>query len=107
MTQVRTNKEQGRVAEDAPAPDASRPDEEQGGRGAEITLELTLEIRKAIAVIQSQLKEVKKVAKQKLTRLVRAEESLFDHFDDHQMTLFDLNPEISEEVREILDDPRI
>lgn len=74
--------------------------------GALERLEKASEIRRAIFLLRAQLKEIRKMAKDKITILERAQSSLLDDLDPKQMTLFDISS-ISEEAQAILDDPSL
>lgn len=87
-------------------PSTQDPDEPEGGVAS--TLELLLEIRQARALLQSQITELKKRTKVKVQKLNMAEANLLDSYEEHdrQLTLFHLPP-VPEDVRAILDDPRL
>lgn len=81
----------------------------QGGGKVETILTTILETRQAIALLQSQLTELKKRAKVKIGKLNQVENTLLDSYenaDRGQMTLFEM-PAVPEDIQAILDDPRI
>ena len=71
-------------------------------------INLMLELRKARETIESQLKEVKSQAKSKISALRTSENALLDSLEEKdQMTLFEVDPTISEEVQNIIENPII
>ena len=71
-------------------------------------INLMLELRKARETIESQLKEVKSQAKSKISALRTSENALLDSLEEKdQMTLFEVDPSISEEVQNIIENPII
>tara|TARA_Y100000593_G_scaffold87097_1_gene166979 strand:- start:124 stop:768 length:645 start_codon:yes stop_codon:yes gene_type:complete len=97
--------EKTRQQKHAPPSGGDDKNERQGG-GALERLQKASEIRRSIYLIRAQLKEIRKIAKDKVTTLEKAQAGLLDDVDDNQMTLFEL-PTISQEVQDILDDPAI
>lgn len=71
-------------------------------------IDLMLELRKAREAIESQLKEIKHQAKSKISALRRSENHLLDSLEEKdQMTLFEIDPYVTEEVKGIIEDPNI
>jgi hypothetical protein len=67
-----------------------------------------LELRKAREAIESQLTEIKSQAKSKISALRGSENALLDALEEKdQMTLFEVDPSVSDEVKSIIDDPTI
>ena len=70
-------------------------------------LDLCISIRQAKQTIASQLRDLRKEAKQKINALSKAETALLDTVDEKQTYLFDLDPAVTEEVNAIIDNPEI
>tara|TARA_R100001163_G_C5061686_1_gene198627 strand:+ start:1506 stop:2072 length:567 start_codon:yes stop_codon:yes gene_type:complete len=71
------------------------------------TLELICNMRRARQTIESQFADLRSVAKTKIDALKKAECALLDDRDDGQLSLFELDPAITEEVTSIIDNPEI
>ena len=79
---------------------------EMPGGGALDRLAKAAEIRRTIALIRAQLKEIRKDAKDKIAVLERAQAALLDEPGaTDQLTLFELPPEIPPEAAEVLANP--
>ena len=77
-------------------------------KNASRIIDLMLELRKARETIESQLKEIKTQAKSKISALRTSENTLLDSLEEKdQMTLFEVDPQVSEEVQEIIENPII
>lgn len=75
---------------------------------AQRIIDLMLELRKAREAIESQLTEIKSQAKSKISALRSSENALLDALEEKdQMTLFEVDPSVSDEVKSIIDDPSI
>jgi CHASE3 domain sensor protein len=75
---------------------------------AQRIIDLMLELRKAREAIESQLTEIKSQAKSKISALRGSENALLDALEEKdQMTLFEVDPSVSDEVKSIIDDPTI
>jgi len=70
-------------------------------------LDLCISIRHAKQTIASQLRDLRKEAKQKINALSKAETALLDTVDEKQTYLFDLDPAVTEEVNAIISNPEI
>ena len=70
-------------------------------------LDLCISIRQAKQTIASQLRDLRKEAKQKINALSKAETALLDTVDEKQTYLFDLDPAVTEEVNAIISNPEI
>ena len=71
-------------------------------------LALCYEIRHAKATILAQVRDLRKEATGKLNALTSAEAALLDQGgEDGQLQLFDLPPEVSKEIRGIIDNPEV
>ena len=71
-------------------------------------IDLMLELRKARETIIAQFNEIKTQVKSKISALKASEDALLDSLEERdQMTLFELDPEVSEEVKSIIADPSI
>ena len=95
------------IEHNAPRGTQQKKDEPSGG--ALKALQIVIEIRRARQTIESQLKDIKSAAKSKIAALKKAEAVLLDTNDpdDDQMTLFDIEPVMQPEVRDIIDNPEI
>jgi hypothetical protein len=72
------------------------------------TLDAILEIRKAREAIVGQLSEIRTQAKSKISALKSAEDALLDQCEGvDQMELFKIDPSISPEAQEIIENPII
>ena len=82
---------------------------EPAGGGALKALKLVIEIRRARQTIESQLKDIKHMAKSKIGALKRAEAILLDQQgeDEDQLILFSMDPDLDPEVQKIIDEPEI
>ena len=82
---------------------------EATGGGALKALKLVIEIRRARQTIESQLKDIKHMAKSKIGALKRAEAILLDQQgeDEDQLILFSMDPDLDPEVQKIIDEPEI
>jgi ElaB/YqjD/DUF883 family membrane-anchored ribosome-binding protein len=75
---------------------------------AQRIIDLMLELRKARETIESQLTEIKSQAKSKVSALKASENALLDALEEKdQMTLFEVDPSVSDEVQKIINDPTI
>lgn len=91
------------------APRGTEQTNNEPAQGALKALKIIIEIRRARQTIESQLKDLKQLAKRKITTLKKAEGILLDQQgeDENQMILFDMDPTLDPEVRKIIDDPEI
>ena len=83
---------------------------EPSGGGALKALKIVIEIRRARQTIESQLKDIKHMAKSKIGALKkRAEGILLDQQgeDEDQLILFTMDPDLDPEVQKIIDEPEI
>jgi hypothetical protein len=71
------------------------------------TLELVCDMRRARQTIESQIADLRSAAKTKIDALKKAECALLDDRDDGQLSLFELDPAITEEVTNIISNPEI
>ena len=70
-------------------------------------LELCSEMRHARQTIESQIRDLRKEAKSKVSALKKAEAALLDQNEDGQLQLFELAPDVSTEVRGIIENPEV
>ena len=96
------------IEDNAPRGTQQEPDEPSGG-GALKALKIVIEIRRARQTIESQLKDLKHVAKSKIAALKKAEGILLDRegVESEQLELFSLDPDLDPEVQKIIDEPEI
>ena len=98
-------------AENNPTPSGGSETKNTSGgdvQKAQRIIDLMLELRKAREAIESQLTEIKSQAKSKISALRGSENALLDALEEKdQMTLFEVDPSVSDEVKSIIDDPSI
>lgn len=68
---------------------------------------LIIELREAQKTLEAQYKQTQTIYKSKMGALRKSEDHLLESVDDNQMSLFDADPEISEEARKVIDNPII
>lgn len=94
----------------APVEGDQQNEQASGGDAEKLkkTLDAILEIRKAREAITTQLTEIRTQAKSKISALKSAEDALLDQCEGvDQMELFNLDPSISPEAQEIIENPII
>lgn len=94
----------------APVEGDQQNEQTSGGDAEKLkkTLDAILEIRKAREAITTQLTEIRTQAKSKISALKSAEDALLDQCEGvDQMELFNLDPSISPEAQEIIENPII
>lgn len=94
-----------------PTPSLSiEPKKETGGslEKAQKIMSLMLELRKTRETLESQLTEIKSQAKSKISALRASEDALLDSLEEQdQMTLFAVDPSVSDEVKKIILNPHL
>lgn len=94
----------------APVEGGHQNEQSPGGDAEKLkkTIDAILEIRKAREAIQGQLAEIRTQAKSKISALQKAEDTLLDSCEGlDQMELFKIDPSISPEAQEIIENPII
>ena len=94
------------MSEDGQERETNPPKQETKDEATKI-LDLCISIRQAKQTIASQLRDLRKEAKQKINALSKAETALLDTVDEKQTYLFDLDPAVTEEVNAIIQNPEI
>jgi len=82
-------------------------EQEQEKTGAEKLFEQTSEIRRAVATLKAEKRETNKRYKKAVATLEQALEGIYVNFEDKQMMLFAEEPELSEDVTQLLDHPSL
>lgn len=68
---------------------------------------LIIELREAQKTLEAQYKQTQTIYKSKMGALRKSEDHLLESVDENQMSLFDADPEISEEARKVIENPII